>query len=352
MLKYFFNQFKILKILLSYFCENNPSLCKFIFIPLFILTLSFTITLQSCDILDSEDKYEPPTIEINYPPIDQYPAWSPDGNKIIYYHLGITKINSDGAYIINSDSAGLWIINSDGTNPRLLLQGINIYADWSPNGDWIVFEQGGQIYKAPFISDSIDKARITQLTFDGRNFFPSWSPDGQWIAYDRSITNGSEQAGVWIMKSDGSGKQHLKGGAFPNWHPSSRNLVFSIGATPTSTWKRFVIYYPFDITPAETLDVLINQDNLFPKYSPNGNQIIFQSQADGEIPQIWLINADGSTPLRISNDGGEMPDWSPSSKIVFVKYNYRKWQGIDISNGTLWIMNPDGSNKQQLTFGP
>src|SRR5690606_38010735 len=146
-----------------------------------LMTLSILLTgmlflITTCND-DNPIKYNPPIIEVNYPRIDQYPSWSPDSSKIMYYHLGITKIKRDGSYTINPDSAGLWLINSDGTNPRLIMKGANIYADWSPDGNWIVFELSGQIYKAPFISDSIDKVQITQLTFEGRNFFPSWSPD-------------------------------------------------------------------------------------------------------------------------------------------------------------------------------
>jgi Tol biopolymer transport system component len=316
-----------------------------------ILVIEILFLFSGCND-DSPTKYDPPSIEVNFPPIDQYPAFSPDGNRIMYYHLGISKINSDGSCPIDPDSAGLWVINIDGTNQRLILKGLNIYADWSPGGDWIVINQGGQIFKAPFVGDSINTSEIVQLTFEGRNFFPNWSPDGQWIAYDRSITDNSGSSGVWIMKSDGSQKQRLLGGAFPSWHPNSRNLIVNIGSTSTSIWKRFVIYYPFELTSPETLNAIIGQNNFFPKYSIDGNRILFQSQAENEVPQIWVMNADATNPQKITTYGGTEPDISPNQKVAYIHYNYRVWQLNDKENGIIWIMDSDGSNKQQLTFGP
>ncbi|MFH1236044.1 MAG: hypothetical protein V1685_03850, partial [Parcubacteria group bacterium] len=98
-----------------------------------------------------------------YPQIDQFPAWSPDGSKILYHHLGVTRIYSDGSYKQNLDSVGLWMVGLDGSNPHLVMRGDYIYANWSPDGLWIVFHRGAQIYKAPVIGDSIDNTHIVRL---------------------------------------------------------------------------------------------------------------------------------------------------------------------------------------------
>ena len=52
-----------------------------------LMTLSVLLTgilflITACND-DNPTKYNPPIIEVNYPPIDQYPSWSLGGNQII-----------------------------------------------------------------------------------------------------------------------------------------------------------------------------------------------------------------------------------------------------------------------------
>lgn len=60
------------------------------------------------------------------------------------------------------------------------------------------------------------------------------------------------------------------------------------------------------------------------------------------------MNSDGSDPQKLTDYGAQDPTWTPDGKIIYVHYNYYKYH--DTSNGTLWIMDADGSNKQQITF--
>jgi Tol biopolymer transport system component len=321
-----------------------------------LMTLSVLLTgilflITACND-DNPTKYNPPIIEVNYPPIDQYPSWSPDGSKILYYHLGITQINSDGSYTINPDSAGLWIVNSDGSNPRLIMKGANIYADWSSEGSWIVFEQNGQIYKAPFINDSIDKAQITQLTFEGRNFFPTWSPDGQWIAYDSNVDSPNGMQFIWKMKNNGTQKLRIsyeptKGEIrMPYWSKMEDKILhirwFGIG-TPEI----------FEMSSSGNDLKRITHNNefeRFPKYSFDGTYIIFESTSTQNYG-IWLFEINTGNSKRVADWAGQGYLDPSGEKIVCIgwphphKYNPR-------INGTVWIMNSDGTNKQQLTFGP
>ena len=43
---------------------------------------------------------------LKYLGLGDSPSWSPDGERIIYYHYGISHINIDGSYDINPDSVG------------------------------------------------------------------------------------------------------------------------------------------------------------------------------------------------------------------------------------------------------
>jgi TolB protein len=326
-----------------------------------ILLLSLAVLLLGGCTSPTGNDGKPPGVQPVYPAIDGFPAWSPDGLKIIYMHYGITKIFPGGMHDINPDLRGLWMINADGSNPHLLLQGWDVYATWSPDGRWIAFERGKQIYKVPVMGDSLDKSRIQQLTFVGENFFPAWSPDGQWIVYERdySYPELPEVQGIWIMKAaDGTGKVKIANGAYPTWHPSGTKILYLVKVGSKSGQVLGDSVWITDIITKRTNSITFlsgrNYDNRYPRYSPDGSKIVLESQPQTGspplIPQIWIMNADGSDPQPLTTEGGVEPSWSPDgTKILFGRYDYSKF---DPHNGTVWVMNANGSNKRQLTYGP
>jgi len=73
--------------------------------------------------------------------------------------------------------------------------------------------------------------------------------------------------------------------------------------------------------------------------------IAFVSDRGGQW-DIWVMQADGSNPVNLTNDKVEddFAEFSPDGKrIVWTK-------GGRGPAGELWVMNADGSNKKQLTF--
>ena len=282
-----------------------------------------------------------------YPRIDAYPAWSPDGKWIIYNHYGITRIDIGGSYTVNPDSEGLWIISPDGGAPQLVMKGSQENACWSPDGRWIAFEAGAQIYKAPINENGVDTSNLVQLTYAGRNFFPAWSSAGEWIAYDSDLDDPNGANVIWIIKSDGTASsdisQHGKGEwRMPNWSPDGRLIVH----------QRYIgVGRPeiFRMDSSGNNPVQLTHDDGFdnyPKYSPNGSKIVFESNAN-----VWIMTGDGTNPQQLTTNGGMQPSWSPDGqKIVYVGFTQKEYNPEN--NGTLWVMNSDGSNKHQLTHGP
>ncbi len=80
-----------------------------------------------------------------------------------------------------------------------------------------------------------------------------------------------------------------------------------------------------------------------PSYSPDGSQIVFESDRSGR-PQIYVMPAGGGEPTRISFGEGSYgtPVWSPrGDMIAFTKQNAGRFH--------IGVMRTDGSEERLLT---
>jgi TolB protein len=80
-----------------------------------------------------------------------------------------------------------------------------------------------------------------------------------------------------------------------------------------------------------------------PAFSPDGEKIAFASSRSGKM-DIWVANADGSEPRRITNTraADTAPCWSPTGQEIAFTSN---------RTGTpqLWVMSAEGLNVRRLT---
>ncbi len=86
--------------------------------------------------------------------------------------------------------------------------------------------------------------------------------------------------------------------------------------------------------------------NTSPSYSPDGGQIVFNSDRGGSR-QIYTMNSDGRKVKRISFGGGSYtaPVWSPRGDyIAFVK-------SVPGENFYIGVMHPDGSGERLIANG-
>ena len=98
------------------------------------------------------------------------------------------------------------------------------------------------------------------------------------------------------------------------------------------------------------------------RWSPDGEEILFVArETEDHHKAIWVVNvgADGGAPTQLpitTGCGGPLgeadkygcysPDWSPDGdKIVFTRSE------PDGSNESIWIVNADGSGLVQITNG-
>ncbi len=206
------------------------------------------------------------------------------------------------AYIAETGPKGrrmkrLAIMDSDGANHRYLTSGqsMALTPRYSPDYSKILYLSylNGQpsIYSYDLATD-----RQTLIARTGNpTLAPRWSPDGKWVLY--SMAKGGTTDIYRISSAGGGTPQQLTSGPGIN-----------IGGS----------------------------------YSPNGSQIVFESDRSGS-QQVYVMNADGSNQKRISFFGGRAatPEWSPrGDQIAFTHI---------AGDLRVAVMTPSGGGMRHLT---
>jgi TolB protein len=238
------------------------------------------------------------------------PAWSRDGTRITY-----STIRSEGPWVA--------VMNADGSNQKLLAQGIA--SDWHPDGGRIAFSCGNQI--CVMDADGGNRKQVTHSdTFKAR---PAWSPDGKRMAFillqnpgsrdDPKRSPGDPKPQIGIVNADGSGERLLTVEKRVNVH---------LGPGGSKT----IIETAYDANA--------------PAWSPVGDRIAFWSGIENQYGQIWTIRADGTGSRQLTDDprhrNSDDPSWSPDGKKVL-------FSTARSGKGELWLMNADGSGQRRLS---
>lgn len=335
-----------------------------IFIHKFMLGLLVIIIIQvGCKdtIVDDDGVVIPPPI-----PITSYhsPIWHPNGEFIGFNHIPVKNLHYiEGSkypdrWEVEPDSNGFWLINVDGTDMRRIFPTQLQEPAWSPDGQWIAFVAGAQIYKMQFNGTTFDSTTLVQLTTEGRNFFPSWSPDGQCIVYDSNVNSPNGMNFIWKMKSDGSQKTIIaydptKGEIrMPSWSKIDDEILHIRYSTDFTSSEIFKM----DKNGENSIRLTFNDFNdRYPKCSFDGIKIAFTSQPLNSQVNLWLMDSTGSNLRQLTTEGtstasGPPFSWDKTGNfIVFTQYRFDQWPP---QNGTLWILNIATGEKRQLTFNP
>jgi len=149
------------------------------------------------------------------------PAWSPDGQRIVY---------RDSRRGINQDDE-IFVMNADGTGPRNLTKdpGNDWGPDWSPDGRTIVFNSDRDGLPMGGFLVHPDGSNLHRIATDAYVEYPAWSPDAKRIAFMGG--DSATEYDIWVVDVDGSNLVQLTDSpgpdGWPAWSPDGTRIAFT-----------------------------------------------------------------------------------------------------------------------------
>src|SRR5262249_28468675 len=174
-----------------------------------------------------EDLVRGTTTRVTFDGNNQYPVWTPDGQRLIYQSS--TSINDPNGTLLSAPAAGggqpgtvmgqstlpaPTSVSSDGK----LVIGVRARGQTRSGSDIWVLPLDGSVKPQPFLDNIITRGDL------------QFSPDGKWVAYE-SNEGGRNQ--IYVVPYPGpGGKSQVStdGGTQPRWNRNGRELFFRNGA--------------------------------------------------------------------------------------------------------------------------
>jgi dipeptidyl aminopeptidase/acylaminoacyl peptidase len=202
---------------------------------------------------------------------------------------------------------------------------------------------------------NIDGTNKTQLTTStSLENEPRLSPNGNKVVY---CSDKSSNTQIWMMNIDGTNQTQLTANdpgynqLDPSWSRDGNYIYYSRGLAGAGICSVCPTYEIWRINADGTNPLKITNDNYrdhLPFLSPNGQKIAFiKAEVANDCcnqTDVCVMNTDGTNMVRIAATAGVydwiVGGWSPDgNKILYLS-------GSAVSN--LYIMNSDGSNKTLL----
>ncbi|HEX3072141.1 MAG TPA: hypothetical protein VHP30_00885 [Ignavibacteriales bacterium] len=287
---------------------------------------------------------DPPPSEDVYPNPYDCPSITADGKTLYFLRTKVTEVLEGGAYAVNYDSSGLWRMNMATREMEFVWNKFMITAEISPDGNSLLYDYGGEIYRTNITNGKIDTASIIKLSEISNCHMPAWNTSADKIAYVHTICD-EHACGIWLIDQNNSNSFAALYGRYPAWIPNQNSFLFQKGDEVEKT-NDSLFLYNIENKKTSLITILSHTTSNF-CYDYTGNIIIYNSQSPEEAPQVWTMDKNGNNKKQLTTYGAGRLTATPDNRIIYLHY---RWWVKDINNGTLWIMNTDGTNKEQLTY--
>ncbi len=196
-----------------------------------------------------------------------------------------------------------------------------------------------------YIMDTNEKNLQNLTNHPAWDWQPAFSPDGQWMAFvsDRSGTNR-----IYLMNRNKAELRPLTthlasiSDFDPDWSPDGQWIAFTSKhpGVPMSTKH----IYKINVNTGDLQQLTDTGYNRFPKWSPDGDRILFYSARE-EGKDLFLMKSNGKSTRRVRERrfGGGEPAWSPDGKQI-------AYEMTDLAGVGIYIMTDDGQNNRRITL--
>jgi Tol biopolymer transport system component len=238
-------------------------------------------------------------------------AWSPDGRSLAYVNL------ADGT---------VWICDASGVNARRLTQPAYDRSArqlmFSRDGKRIAFVHRSTGPYGELTVTEIASGETKKLTKRGAQVIsPVWSADDQFLYF--SSSHGGT-LNLWRMPADGDSMEQITAGqgddAELDISADGKRIVFSTSRLNVNL-AEISLNTPAKSESFKWLTTDASRTEAAPVYSPDGNRIAYFTARKGiEREGVWIMNSDGSNHFQLYTDekANLFPRWTSNGEsIVF-----------------------------------
>ena len=244
-------------------------------------------------------------------------------------------------------TSAITITEADGTQARTVVSaplGIGGVAV-APNGQQVVYgsQQDAQRSALELLNLADDSTRPLVDSPEMSADAPAWSPGGDMIAFERRIpvSGALGPPHVWVAQPDGTLLGPLDTGqaitSAPAWSPNGSGLSFT--SAPSQTLDMFTFKSDHRSWPASTGEPA--------SWAPTGAALVYSGSdttpGDTRIRRVDTTSLAPPVVLSGATANESSPAWSPDGQwIAYI-------QSEATGGSTLWLMRPDGTQREQLT---